>query len=1376
MFSPGVEMTLAQKKLKRVWAKILNNYLFLQLKNFFNGLLIAYLFLFFLVFTTAEPVNAISSSPTLDVCPGTTLVVTNIDNSGSGSLRQTIEDANLCNDLNEIEFNIPGNGPHIISPTSALPDINFIVTIDGLTQSGTECTSLPNATDMQIVLDGSNVPYPLTPQLDNYPVGLKLKADNSTIRGLVINNFSKSLSSPIPLPFAVKHGVGIEVTSDNNTIQCNFIGTGAVGDSASSNVFGLFVENGSKNEIAHNLISGNSWSGIAILAVGEVVKENNIHHNYIGVNLEGTVDLGNTKDGITIVNAKENSIRNNLISGNNDDGIDITDVDVDADSVDLSDIDIADLLNVLGMSAHCGGTPCATGNIISNNQIGTNAAGTGDIGNGDAGVQFEDAQGNIIQENLIAFNKNHGVFIKDQNEAACSKQIDPCAIENTITQNAIFDNEGSGIDFKNNANNNQSAPILASANGTTLEGTLESTANSSFHLEFFANSTADSSGSGEGEEYLGSKNVITDNSGNASFSFDYIPITGKTWISATATRQSTGDTSQFATSIAENIAPTVVSTSPTAQATEVAIEANINIEFSEDVTVSGTWFTIQCDISGSLLATVSGGFQSYTLDPDNYFSNGDNCTVTIIAAQVADQDSNPINMVDNYQFNFTTLAAPSPHYSLRLTTAGTGTGTVSSIGTPAGTTCGPNCLIYLSTTPVILKKTATNNSSFVSWSCTPTFISGSTLTSDTTCTATFNKLASSSSEADNNTNQSSDADNSTNPVQTLPSKVTLSIELGGSGLGRVETEPAGMSCNNDAEKCQQTFDANTSVTLKPVAATGSEFNFWGGNEDCNDNNVLLVKNVYCKAYFKLLPNTLTVIPNPSATITSTPPGIHCDSGNEPCTHDFDSGKEVTLIVVPNPGWQLTGWKGDCDNEGKVALDHDKSCEPQLIPLPTTLADSKIASVAENLKNDTLDLDIRPVDSTAIQTLMSSNPDLSSLPENFTAIMAEINPDESTDKSNPKEETPTEILSENPFNETPMTAMTPNLSPFTIPPCPTQGWLNWVCNAQGRTISDLEIGQHGNLSTAILIGTIDNHGFVSNLIIQPGGYLNGGIVSGYINNEGIIKDIDFRGASIIGGMLSGLIINSSEVDGYIKDVHLAADAKISGGAVAGEITGDAQAPALLENLIIKPGSHLKQVRIGENVELIDPVTLGEGVKFAAPTVTEKSADLMVEPVDDSSRCVNYGLEINSLDERTDSQTCFIYQLETSDGIQPNHVTLTPQQAETLHLSTTLLVASEHVGQSADILIIGVYQTSTSQAAYMRVGENWIPWKNRRRYDLLQSFESYENLPERLEISIFEGDLNLSPGEFRIFAGYRLTKNQLMVYNGKEPLHFSVNRTD
>ena len=58
-------------------------------------------------------------------------------------------------------------------------------------------------------------------------------------------------------------------------------------------------------------------------------------------------------------------------------------------------------------------------------------------------------------------------------------------------------------------------PVLTSArsDGATqlvLAGTLNSTANTQFRIEFFANSTQDSTGYGEGQTYLGFANVTTD--------------------------------------------------------------------------------------------------------------------------------------------------------------------------------------------------------------------------------------------------------------------------------------------------------------------------------------------------------------------------------------------------------------------------------------------------------------------------------------------------------------------------------------------------------------------------------------------------------------------------------------------------------------------------------------------------------------------------------------------------------------------------------------------------------------------------------------------------------------------------------------------------
>jgi hypothetical protein len=103
-------------------------------------------------------------------------------------------------------------------------------------------------------------------------------------------------------------------------------------------------------------------------------------------------------------------------------------------------------------------------------------------------------------------------------------------------------------------------------------------------------------------------------------------------------------------------APTVSSTSPANGATEVAENANVTINFSEPVAAAASWYTISCSVSGAHTATQSGGPQSYTLDPDADFAEGERCTVTVDASKVTDADSDdpPDQMAANHSFTFTT--------------------------------------------------------------------------------------------------------------------------------------------------------------------------------------------------------------------------------------------------------------------------------------------------------------------------------------------------------------------------------------------------------------------------------------------------------------------------------------------------------------------------------------------------------------------------------------------------------------------------------------------------------------------------------------------------------------------------------------------------
>jgi predicted extracellular nuclease len=110
----------------------------------------------------------------------------------------------------------------------------------------------------------------------------------------------------------------------------------------------------------------------------------------------------------------------------------------------------------------------------------------------------------------------------------------------------------------------------------------------------------------------------------------------------------------------EDLAPSVTGTTPSGGAAGVARDANVTVTFSEPVNVGAGWYTISCANSGSHTAAATGGPQSFTLDPDTDFAFSESCTVTVVAAQVSDQDAldPPDTMGGDHVFSFTTAAPP----------------------------------------------------------------------------------------------------------------------------------------------------------------------------------------------------------------------------------------------------------------------------------------------------------------------------------------------------------------------------------------------------------------------------------------------------------------------------------------------------------------------------------------------------------------------------------------------------------------------------------------------------------------------------------------------------------------------------------------------
>src|SRR6266571_1275859 len=234
-----------------------------------------------------------------------TFTVSNISDSGAGSLRQAILDANAASGLDTIVFQIPGSGVHTIALLSTLPPITDPIVIDGTTQTG--FTNKP-----VIELNGANA---------GNNAGLRVLAGNCTIRGLAINRFGAD-------------GIRIEASAATNFIVGNFIGTTITGTNRLGNLNnGIVLYNAPGNLIggataaARNVVSANGTSGIYLFGSGATA--NLIQGNYIGTDATGSVPLGNAADGITLAGAGANTIggigttgaAGNLISGNGHAGV-----------------------------------------------------------------------------------------------------------------------------------------------------------------------------------------------------------------------------------------------------------------------------------------------------------------------------------------------------------------------------------------------------------------------------------------------------------------------------------------------------------------------------------------------------------------------------------------------------------------------------------------------------------------------------------------------------------------------------------------------------------------------------------------------------------------------------------------------------------------------------------------------------------------------------------------------------------------------------------------------------------------------------------------------------------------------------------------------
>jgi hypothetical protein len=458
-----------------------------------------------------------------------TFTVTTTADSGAGSLRQAILDANASPGADTINFNIPGPGVHTIVLTTWLPNATDVLTVDGYTQPGSSPNTLPLAQGTNAVL---NV------EIDGSAVTLapcwSYQADGGLIRGLVINHCPD----------------GSIYTINSLTVTGNFLGTSPAGTPVNgvAQQFGFFalgtlgnetpitVNVGGPNPADRNLISG-SGAGVYIqFNVAGAVKG-----NLIGTDATVSYSITNG-NGIVCTSPKGVQIGG---PGPNEG-------------------------NVIGGSLAEGFA--GRFSVFQGNFVGTNPTETANLGNLGTGVAIDS---NVVipptgvlgglgpgEGNVIAHNGGGGIF-GDPGGFMMTSSLGQVSARG----NRFYDNRPVAIalgfdpphaadpgDSDTGPNGRQNAPVITSIDygpPTVAHAILNSTPSTAFDVDFYANTSCVSFpvASPQGEQMVGSVHVVTDGSGVVAIDFPLpSPLAPGQTVSAIATDPG-GNTSEFGQTI-----------------------------------------------------------------------------------------------------------------------------------------------------------------------------------------------------------------------------------------------------------------------------------------------------------------------------------------------------------------------------------------------------------------------------------------------------------------------------------------------------------------------------------------------------------------------------------------------------------------------------------------------------------------------------------------------------------------------------------------------------------------------------------------------------------------------------------------------------------
>ena len=375
-----------------------------------------------------------SSTPPAPIPTATpnAVVVTNLNDSGTGSLRAAIAAVNAApaGTSSTIAFTISGT----IVLVTALPPIAANVKIDGTTAP----SYAGSAPVLAINANG------------NAGLVFATSANNAQLVAIAVEN---------------ANGSGVTLNASSIMVKSDYIGVNLAGAAAPNSGDGVYVT-GSNNTIAQSVISANTGNGISLHGAAM----NTIAANRVGTNPAGTAALGNGQNGIWVTAASTgNEIGGTVYTNASGQSNDPT----GNKGTTTPTFVIPALGNLISANGADGVLidTLSLNNTLNGNFIGTTATGVAALGNAGDGVAIDGAGLNslvgcgvtnnpFVYYNVVSGNGGNGLHITSSDNVTVQGNFFGIGADNTT----IVANKGDGILVDGSSHNTQVGGVIPLGN------------------------------------------------------------------------------------------------------------------------------------------------------------------------------------------------------------------------------------------------------------------------------------------------------------------------------------------------------------------------------------------------------------------------------------------------------------------------------------------------------------------------------------------------------------------------------------------------------------------------------------------------------------------------------------------------------------------------------------------------------------------------------------------------------------------------------------------------------------------------------------------------------------------------------------------------